>query len=51
VKLLLVKAKLSSRECVVTLAGGGIFEVLNGVTSFKCGPQYASFWWYGVGHD
>ena len=34
VKLLLVKAKLLSRECVVSLAGRGIFEVLDGVTSF-----------------
>ena len=34
VKLLLVKVELSSRECVVTPAGKGIFQVLDGVTLF-----------------
>ncbi|KAJ8433889.1 hypothetical protein Cgig2_004611 [Carnegiea gigantea] len=34
VKLLLVKAELSSIECVVTPIGIGIFKVLDGVTSF-----------------
>ena len=33
-KLLLVKAELSSIECVVTPIGMGLFEVLDGVTSF-----------------
>jgi len=35
VKLLLMKAELSSKECVVTPAGRSIFEVLDEVTSFS----------------
>ncbi|KAJ8426558.1 hypothetical protein Cgig2_017074 [Carnegiea gigantea] len=38
VKLLLVKAEKESRACRLTLAGRGIFEVLEGPTHFTIGP-------------